>query len=462
MRRLGTALVLALVGCAPLEDDRQAFLVDQLVLDNQRWLTRDPALLDAKFRRMAADPYDFMRATATVGVVDWTRPGSDRLPTAFITVAGTETTLLAGDPHPENIGVHAPLDGPLLLEVNDFDGSTYGPYLWDVRRAMTGLGVLLTEVGCVGDCLETGLSRFATGYAEGIQSEGAGFHSGYGPFTEAPPVVRNLLDKATEDALARRTLADETYVTVAGERRFLVDEVLADDVGDRRPEGEHALQAERLATWLADTRDVRVLDTVQRFGRGVASLPAVRYAFLVDDGEPGDADDRLVQLREVLDPLPLPGWRDALDGGFETNAERVVTTSRALWSRPDADPALGAREDGVLSFKTTTLSGAFEGFEHARIQRRVEDGTFDVDDLHTWATWLGTHLASVHDRAPTRDGGDAGASIRADLQARTSLFVEERVEDALLEIDATYRDHGLFRGALDRLGPDLGATGVLP
>lgn len=460
MARAGTVLLLALAGCAPLEEDRQGFLVDQLVLDNQRWMTRDLALLEAKYRRMASDPYDFMRATATVGVTDWTRPGSDRQPTDFMTVRGTESVLLAGDPHPENVGLHRPGEGPLVVEVNDLDGSTYGPYLWDLRRAMLGLGVLLTETGCDGACLTAGLARYAEGYVETMEAEGAGFHSGYGPTTDAPVVLRDLLDKATEDGLARDALLSLTAVGPNGERHFVVTDERVEDVADLRPTLEEAAQLERLTPWIERTYGVRVLDAMRRYGRGVASLPAVRYAVLVDDGEEGDADDRLLQLREVIDPLPLPGWRENLDGSFETNGERVVATSRLLWSRPDADPALGARQDGLMSFKITTLSGYFEGFEHDRILGRVEDGRFSEDDLLAWCGWLGAQLATVHDRAPTRDGLDAGASIRADLDGRGADFVAERVADAELAVPALYRDHRLFLGALDRLGPDLGASGA--
>ncbi len=443
-------------GCAPLEDDRQSFLVDQLILDNQRWMTRNPELLRAKYRRMAADPYDFMRATATVNAVDWTRAGSDRLPTQFMTIRGTEETLLAGDPHPENIGVHRPTTGPVLvMEVNDLDGAGYGPYLWDVRRAMQGLGVLLTEAGCVDACLEDGLTQYAEGYVAGIQRGGP--QSAYGPDTAAPQITRDLLDNATEDGLARSVFSEETELGADGVRRFVIDRALVEDRGDLLPTPDEAQQLGRLEGFVRDRYGVRVLDSVRRYGRGVASMPAIRYALLVDQGQDGDADDRLVQLREVVDPLPLPGWRPLLDGGFENNAERVVRASRLLWSRPDADPDLGARSDGTMTFKITSLSGWFEGFEHDRILGRVVDGRFDRDALMEWSAWLGLHLASVHDRAPTRAGDEAGVAIRADLVGREEAFVAERVADAVASVEGSYRDHRLFLGALDRLGPDLGA-----
>lgn len=451
-----TLLLTALLAgaCAPLPDDRQAFLVDQLQQDNLRWLSRDPALLAAKYRRMAADPYDFMRATATVGVVDWTRPVGDRLPTAFQTVRGTESTLLAGDPHPENVGVHRPGDGEvLLLEVNDLDGAGHGPYLWDVRRGMLGLGVLLTEAGATPDLVDAAFTRYAEGYAETVRTGAAGMHSGYGPDTPAPLVVADLLEKVRADGLERRVFREETVLTASG-NRIALDRTLDErDTGDLRPTPDEATQIARLSRGLG----VRVLDASRRYGRGVASLPAVRYVLLVDAGDDGPDDDWLIQLREVVDPLPLPGWRPELDGGFESNAHRVVAASHALWSRPDADPELRARVDGAMSFKVTSLNAYFEGFEQLRFIQRVEDGRFDDDALLGFAGWLGSQLAATHLRAPTREGADAAPAIAADLDGRESLFVEERVEDAAVALDGLYRDHTLFVTALARLGPLLGA-----
>lgn len=458
MLRAGLAL-LFLPGCTPVEGGRQDVLVEQLVLDNQRWLSRDRTLLEAKFRRMAADPYDFMRAMATVDLADWTRPGADRQPTAFLTVRGTESTLLAGDPHPENVGVHRPGPGPLLVEINDLDGATFGPYLWDVRRGMTGLGVLLGEAGCRDACLSEGLTRYAETYAETLLAGAAGQHSGYGSHTAAPVLLRDLLDEATEDGLARDALHSLTRRGTDGRRAF-VHTGLVDDVGDLAPTAEERAQLARLVPQVERRHGVRVLDVVRRYGRGVASLPALRYALLVDEGAEGDADDRLLQLREVLDPLPFPGWREELEGSFADNGDRVVQCSRLLWSRPDADPDLDAFQDGAQSFKLTTLSGWFEGFEHDRILDRVADGRFDEADLLELSGWLGGQLATVHDRAPTREGADAGPAIRADLEGRVDLFVTERVEDAERAIQQTRRDHTLFLGALQRLGPDLGAFGV--
>ncbi|MEZ4321685.1 MAG: DUF2252 family protein [Myxococcota bacterium] len=452
-RALTLFLAATTAGCAPLPDDRQAFLVDQLVLDNLRWMSRDPGLLRAKYRRMAADPYDFMRATATVGLVDWTRPGGDRDPTDFLTIRGTESVLLAGDPHPENVGVHRPSGDTLLLEVNDLDGAGFGPYLWDVRRGMLGLAVLLDEAGCRGACAETALSRYAGDYASTVLDGGVAVHSGYGPTTTAPAVVADLLEKVRVEGPARTLFTTETEV-VGGERRLVVDRSIDSfDRGDLALTADERAQVARLASKVP----VRVLDSARRYGRGVASLPAVRYILLVDDGDPGPDDDRLLQMREVIDPLPFPGWRADLDGSFENNAQRVVWASRELWSRPDADPVLQARPDGAMAFKVTSLSSWFEGFEHLPLIERVEDGRFDDADLADWGGWLGAQLATVHLRAPTREGAPASAAIAADLDGRVEAFVEERVTDTERSLAGLRRDHSLFVGALARLGPDLGA-----
>ncbi|MFT4628759.1 MAG: hypothetical protein ACI8PZ_007455, partial [Myxococcota bacterium] len=159
---------------------RQAWLVDALVDDNRIWLSRDGELLAAKYRKMAADPYDYMRGTQGVFLADLARAGTERVGTSFVTVPEAGAVLLVGDPHPENIGLFLPGEGPgpglgepspvvFVLEPNDLDGAAFGPWVLDLRRAALGLAVLADALdGCGVGCRHAAIEALAEGYTDGI------------------------------------------------------------------------------------------------------------------------------------------------------------------------------------------------------------------------------------------------------------------------------------------------------
>ena len=59
-------------------------------------------------------------------------------------------------------------------------------------------------------------------------------------------------------------------------------------------------------------------------------------------------------------------------------ADRLAEASARTWSTPAADPRGAWLEDGVMSFKASTATGWFQGFNHAKIAEGVADGTFLV------------------------------------------------------------------------------------
>lgn len=446
-----------------------AFLRDTLTRDNAIWMSRDTDLVAGKYRKMAADPYDFLRGTAGVYYDDLARPDPDRAETTFLTVPEAGSVLIAGDPHPENFGVtlqgpepdlSVPADtGALGFEVQDLDGSAFGPYLLDVRRGALGIGVLAAGLeGCGDDCINGGVQAFVQAYVDEVIRSVDGATTPSGCTGNDGAIVADLCARGAVDGsegaeLATYTAIDET------ERHFILDDGLDDAGKGLLPltEAEDAQLDRVFAAWARRPADLRILDRARRYGVGVASFPALRYVIAWDHGGEGPEDDHLASIREVVDPPGLPGRGATVPVLFDTNAARIEEVAWLLWSRPDADVLMAGVADGGTTFKITTWSGWFQGFDHDDIERGWADGDYAEADLDGLAALIGRTLAGSHARALTDEGTPALDAIAADLGADEALFIEECVADAATDVGRSAADYLLFQEALTTYGPLLGA-----
>ncbi|MEQ1506322.1 MAG: DUF2252 family protein [Myxococcota bacterium] len=464
-------LPVILVGCADPDDARTAWLVDALVTDNAVWRSRDPSLLATKYQEMAEDRYDFLRGTLGVWFRDLEAGGAGSRPTAFLNDPEAATVLIIGDPHPENLGTMWPGDGPgptreddppqLLLEFNDFDAAQFGPYLLDVRRAMIGLGEILDQSGCDPACRAPVLAAEAAGWFDEITAIDAGerpfdptLTSPSGGPTLAPgtsPVIDPYVERVVEDGLGRETLDD-----ALDHGRFVIDAALDDDGdGQLALTDDEAAQADRLIAQYPWPPGARIHDVARRYGVGIASLPAVRYVIAWDRGDDEEDDDELLQLREVVDPPPVPvpvGWPSAL---FDDDASRSVIAAQTAWSRPDADARLAGLTDGPMAFKAQTWSSFHASLDHGALADALAEGS-DADRA-AFGALLGRQLGATHARSITSTGGPALPPVIRDLGGRRDRFVDERLDEVERDLTRLAADHARFRGALRDYGPLLGA-----
>jgi len=99
----------------------------------ERWLGRQLTLLPAdlalKHRRMAEDPFAFLRATYYRWVQRW--------PEVCPELADAPAILAVGDLHVENFGTWRDAEGRLIWGINDFDEAAGLPYTHDLVRLAT-------------------------------------------------------------------------------------------------------------------------------------------------------------------------------------------------------------------------------------------------------------------------------------------------------------------------------------
>jgi uncharacterized protein (DUF2252 family) len=479
---------LALVSCAAPGSlaARAAWIQEQLTADNAYWLTRSPALVESKYATMAADPYDWMRGSNALFLADQLRPDADRAATAFLTVEDAASILTIGDPHVENLGTSLPgeepdpndatavaASAPLPLEWVDLDAAAFAPWTFDTRRAALSLALVADGTDGCASCVDNVVTAFAHGYADEIAARAAG-EAGWeadGEGIGGGSIVTALRATAREDGLTR---AEHDAFTVVeaddagiGRRRLALDEKL-DDEGDGvlpMRAGDAARLQRVLAGWSEGRpADLRVLDAARQYGKGVASRAATRFVVLWDRGGADLDDDRLLNVREVVDAPSIDGIYPGLGTVYDDNADRIAAVTATFRSRPDADVRAGAVSDGAAAFKTTSLSGWFATFDHGDIARAVLLQLATEDDVAAFGETVGRALASAHARGFTLDGAPSLGVIAADLEAGGGhdVFVAERVRDATADLATLRGDFALFEALLDRSGPLLGAEVLSP
>ncbi|NEE53944.1 DUF2252 domain-containing protein, partial [Streptomyces sp. SID8455] len=89
---------------------------------------RVPGLAPIRVGRMAASPFAFLRGSAGLMAHDLT--GTP------VTGVGAQ---LCGDAHAANFGLYGDARGNLVIDLNDFDETVFGPWEWDLKRLATSL-----------------------------------------------------------------------------------------------------------------------------------------------------------------------------------------------------------------------------------------------------------------------------------------------------------------------------------
>nr|WP_242438786.1 DUF2252 domain-containing protein [Streptomyces sp. CB00455] len=89
---------------------------------------RVPELTPIRVGRMAANPFAFLRGSAGLMAHD--------LSAGPVTGVGAQ---ICGDAHAGNFGLYGDVRGSLVIDLNDFDETVFGPWEWDVKRLATSL-----------------------------------------------------------------------------------------------------------------------------------------------------------------------------------------------------------------------------------------------------------------------------------------------------------------------------------
>src|SRR5690606_30589359 len=97
---------------------------------------RLPELTPIRVGRMAATPFAFLRGSAGLMAYDLARTPMTRI-----------RAQICGDAHAANFGLYGDARGRLVIDLNDFDETVYGPWEWDLKRLAASLVLAGREAG---------------------------------------------------------------------------------------------------------------------------------------------------------------------------------------------------------------------------------------------------------------------------------------------------------------------------
>lgn len=462
-----TVLTLAaftLAACAEVEsNDRRAVVVNALVDGDLALGKGRMAHVAGRNAQMARSLFDFYRGSLALFARDWRAGDLPVTRSAF----GVDSSLVLtiGDAHPENFGLLLSGDGSLGLEPNDFDSADRYPYLWDVQRLLIGV-TLAARLSNAEDNVARDEARAhsleiaraaAQAYAEGMAQPANTVAIAQGAAPAATPVVSDLFARGKRDLAARAELEELTTMS-SGERRL--KRGATDDEAEHRLETLPDFAWASLEDTVADYRDslvapppadyFRILDAAREFGSGVASWPRLRVLVLVRGPSDDHEDDVVLELKELSDSAAA-GW---FPPGvyYDSLPERIQQTSRALWSRSDAEPLWGAATWLGFPVQVRAESEAQKTIRVARLKGEL--GT--PESLKALARVLGQALARIHSGP---GNGEAAGKIASRLRAWPEGFADEQARFAVESADRVESDWLLLRDAVDELGPSLGLRG---
>ncbi|WP_370693896.1 DUF2252 domain-containing protein [Methylobacterium sp. NEAU K] len=416
----------------PAEADRP----DPVTLIESAHAGRQPHLIPLRVARMATSPFSFLRGAAHVMAWDLSRS-----PRSGIDV------VMNGDAHTDNFGLFGTPQRDVVLDLNDFDEVTVGPWEWDLKRLAAGLAVATADAGATPDARREAVMEAVSGYQRTMRRlapEGsldvwyqttladAPDLGGIRMDAEARAVVRRAVDKARRKN-NRSLLAQVAERRTDGGWRLRADPPILTPVDDATRQSIVS-GLERYAETLPRERRFmlnryHVVDVAHRVV-GVGSVGTRAYVALLCGNS--DRDALFLQVKEAVSPANapyLPGM-PAPYAGHE--GERVIYGQRLL--QAVGDPLLG----------WTTIDGRpFYVRQMKNLKGAIPLAEMSGPPLLTFSYAYGALLARAHARTgdAAAIAGYCGSGKRPDLR-------EALADWAAAYAERNAEDFGRFREAI--------------
>ncbi|MFJ2585901.1 DUF2252 domain-containing protein [Streptomyces sp. NPDC087538] len=348
---------------------------------------RVPALAPIRVGRMAATPFAFLRGSAGLMAHD--------LVGTPVSGVGAQ---LCGDAHAANFGLYGDARGSLVIDLNDFDETVYGPWEWDLKRLATSLVLAGREAGADEDTCRQGAYDTVGAYRRtmrllaklsALDAWNAIADEELVSHTDARDLL-GTLERVSEKArnnTSARFAAKSTEDSGDGGRRFVV----APPVLRRVPDEEAAAVAAGLGDYLGTLSEDRVpllaryaIHDVAFRVVGTGSVGTRSYVVLLLDhrGEP-----LVLQVKEarpsVLAPyLPAVGF-DVPEVAHE--GRRVVLGQKRMQVVSD-----------ILLGWATVDGRAFQVRQFRNRKGSVDPAALAADQVDDYGRMTGALLARAH------------------------------------------------------------------
>jgi uncharacterized protein (DUF2252 family) len=400
---------------------------------------RQENLIPLRMGRMAASPFAFLRGAAAVMASDLSHT-----PISSIEVA------IDGDAHINNFGLYGTPQRDVVVDLNDFDEATLGPWEWDLKRLVASVNVAGRENGLNRKERRSAVSKCVNGYALncqrlmtcGVLEIWSTF--AYADLERQAPLLREhgirignkfqAVMRKTE-AKAKQTTSQTMLAKVArrqadGGWRFIEQPPVLTEV-------DEATRAKIIAALIeyAETvpNDLRILlkrysvaDVAHRVV-GVGSVGVRAYLVLLFGN--GDQDPLFLQVKEALPPAHGP-YLPSLKTRVYHEGLRVIQGQRLLQAM--GDPLLGY---------TTIDDRHYFVRQMKNMKASMPIEFLSGEPFEFWGWACGALLARAHART-----GDA-AKI-AGYVGKSAALAESLTEFAERYGDQTEKDHSALVAAI--------------
>lgn len=393
---------------------------------------RQKELIPMRMSRMGASPFAFLRGAAAMMAWDLACT-----PTSGIHV------VIDGDAHIANFGLYGTPSRDVVIDLNDFDETTFGPWEFDLKRLVASINVAGREVGLSRKDRRQAVMRAVSGYrwnVERLQKMGVldlwylhAYASMPNPELHSDDKSRDVFLKAVAKASQQTNVTLLRQVAVRkgnGSWVFQEKPPTLTRVGAKTAEKIVAgLQA--YSQTLAPERRVllrryRIADVAHRVV-GVGSVGIRTYLVMMFGN--GDDDPLFLQVKEAATPALAP-YVAPLPASLRHQGQRVVVGQQTLQASND-----------ILTGWTTIEDRPF----YVRQMRNLK-GSIPFEwlsgkpfNFYSWA--CGALLGRAHSR-----WGDAAALAGY-------CGGSEALDDALADFaeaygDQTERDHAVLLKAI--------------
>ncbi|MER5356717.1 DUF2252 domain-containing protein [Streptomyces sp. NPDC002785] len=348
---------------------------------------RVPGLAPIRVGRMAARPFAFLRGSAGLMAHD--------LVGTPVSGVGAQ---LCGDAHAANFGLYGDARGSLVIDLNDFDETVFGPWEWDLKRLATSLVLAGREAGADEDTCRQGAYDTVGAYRRtmrllaklpALDAWNAIADEELVSHTDARDLL-GTLERVSEKArnnTSARFAAKSTEVSGDGGRRFID----APPVLRRVPDEEAAAVAVGLGDYLGTISEDRVpllaryaIQDVAFRVVGTGSVGTRSYVVLLLD-HPGEP--LVLQVKEarpsVLAPyLPAVGF-DVPEVAHE--GRRVVLGQKRMQVVSD-----------ILLGWATVDGRPFQVRQFRNRKGSVDPAALAADQVDDYGRMTGALLARAH------------------------------------------------------------------
>jgi uncharacterized protein (DUF2252 family) len=401
---------------------------------------RQESLIPLRMGRMAASPFAFLRGAASVMAWDLSRTP----------ISGLEVAI-DGDAHINNFGLYGTPQRDVVIDLNDFDEVTLGPWEWDLKRLVASVNVAARENGLNRKERHSAVSGCVAGYALNSQRMAQmGVLEVWSIFTYADldrliPLVKQggveIGNKA--QAVLRKTLAKARRTTsqtllakvarrqVDGGWRFIEQPPVLTRIDDETKEKVIASLVDYAETVPDDMRYMlkrySVADVAHRVV-GVGSVGVRAYLVLLFGN--GEQDPLFLQVKEALPAAHAP-YLPSLKQRVPHEGHRVTRGQRFLQAM--GDPLLGY---------TTIDDRHYFVRQMKNMKASMPIEFLTGEPFEFWAWGCGAILARAHART-----GDA-AKLTGYI-GKGKVLAAALAEFAERYGDQTEKDHAALVDAID-------------